>query len=166
MLDLHGLHVAEALAILKRELLPLLQQAGRKSTKLHILVGTGHHTKVCPNLQLQVLLGLACTWRFLQSVAMCMLHAAVAITMCSKCCIRHFFILMQAVLDVNAAELQASQLSHSERCIKRSCVSAHLCLHVQGSKTPARLPQAVQGFLKDHSIMYCEKQPGLLEASV
>ena len=47
VLDLHGLHVAEAKRILMREL--ELRQAkkrrGRKKT-IHLLVGTGHHTKV------------------------------------------------------------------------------------------------------------------------
>ena len=46
LLDLHGLHVAEAQEILKRELVPLKNQAGRQPSKIHILVGTGHHTKV------------------------------------------------------------------------------------------------------------------------
>ena len=41
MLDLHGLHVAEAINVLRREL-PNFKAAGRV---VHILVGTGHHTK-------------------------------------------------------------------------------------------------------------------------
>ena len=41
MLDLHGLHVAEAINVLQREL-PNFKAAGRV---VHILVGTGHHTK-------------------------------------------------------------------------------------------------------------------------
>ena len=42
MLDLHGLHVAEALSILQREL-PGCRSRG--SLLVHVLVGTGHHTK-------------------------------------------------------------------------------------------------------------------------
>ncbi|KAK9842875.1 hypothetical protein WJX74_003776 [Apatococcus lobatus] len=77
LLDFHGLHVTEAQAILKRELLPLKTQSGHKASKVHILVGTGHHTK--------------------------------------------------------------------------------------GSRTPARLPQAVQQFLQENDITYREPQQGLLE---
>ena len=42
MLDLHGLHVAEALSMLQREL-PGCRSRG--SLLVHVLVGTGHHTK-------------------------------------------------------------------------------------------------------------------------
>lgn len=48
LLDLHGLHVAEALKILRREIGQLQQTGqgkGRVAIKVHILVGTGHHTK-------------------------------------------------------------------------------------------------------------------------
>ena len=41
LLDLHGLHVAEAINVLRREL-PNFKSSGRM---VHILVGTGHHTK-------------------------------------------------------------------------------------------------------------------------
>ena len=41
-IDLHGLHVAEALQILKRE---LGTGGGKLSGEISILVGTGHHTK-------------------------------------------------------------------------------------------------------------------------
>ncbi len=41
MVDLHGLHVAEALQFLSREL-----DAASQDAHLHVLVGTGHHTKV------------------------------------------------------------------------------------------------------------------------
>lgn len=51
LLDLHGLHVNESLKILGRELAQLQEGAGqakgRVPIKVHILVGTGHHTKVC-----------------------------------------------------------------------------------------------------------------------
>ena len=51
LLDLHGLHVNESLKILGRELAQLQEGAGqakgRVPVKVHILVGTGHHTKVC-----------------------------------------------------------------------------------------------------------------------
>ena len=47
LLDLHGLHVNEALKILSREISQLQQGGkGRVPIKVHILVGTGHHTKV------------------------------------------------------------------------------------------------------------------------
>lgn len=50
LLDLHGLHVNEALKILGRELGQLGdgagQAKGRVPVKVHVLVGTGHHTKV------------------------------------------------------------------------------------------------------------------------
>ena len=50
LLDLHGLHVNESLKILGRELAQLREGAGqakgRVPVKVHILVGTGHHTKV------------------------------------------------------------------------------------------------------------------------
>ncbi|KAL3148670.1 hypothetical protein ABBQ38_014086 [Trebouxia sp. C0009 RCD-2024] len=49
LLDLHGLHVNESLKILGRELARLQEGAGqakgRVAIKVHILVGTGHHTK-------------------------------------------------------------------------------------------------------------------------
>ncbi|KAK9865208.1 hypothetical protein WJX84_010157 [Apatococcus fuscideae] len=78
LLDLHGLHVAEAQAILTRELgLHQRKAGGGKGIKIHILVGTGHHTK--------------------------------------------------------------------------------------GSRTPARLPQAIQKLLQEHQVTYREPQPGLLE---
>ena len=41
MIDLHGLHVTEALSILRREL-PRLRDSGEPYA--HVLVGTGHHT--------------------------------------------------------------------------------------------------------------------------
>lgn len=44
--DLHGLHVSEAQRILQREL-DLLVQSGGTSQTVSLLVGTGHHTKVC-----------------------------------------------------------------------------------------------------------------------
>ncbi len=49
LLDLHGLHVNEALKILGREIGQLQEGAqgkGRVPVRVHILVGTGHHTKV------------------------------------------------------------------------------------------------------------------------
>ena len=48
LLDLHGLHVNEALKILGREIGQLQeggQGKGRLPVRVHILVGTGHHTK-------------------------------------------------------------------------------------------------------------------------
>ena len=48
LLDLHGLHVNEALKILGREIGQLQeggQGKGRVPVRVHILVGTGHHTK-------------------------------------------------------------------------------------------------------------------------
>lgn len=49
-MDLHGLHVPEALRMLRRELAQ--QRAAHRSSgsirRLLILVGTGHHTKVRP----------------------------------------------------------------------------------------------------------------------
>lgn len=48
LLDLHGLHVSEALKILGREIGQLQeggQGKGRVPIRVHILVGTGHHTK-------------------------------------------------------------------------------------------------------------------------
>ncbi|KAL0020069.1 hypothetical protein WJX79_002049 [Trebouxia sp. C0005] len=48
LLDLHGLHVNEALKILGREIGQLQEVAqgkGRAPVRVHILVGTGHHTK-------------------------------------------------------------------------------------------------------------------------
>ena len=42
MLDLHGLHVAEAVAVLRREL-PHCRAEGERV--VHVLVGTGHHVK-------------------------------------------------------------------------------------------------------------------------
>lgn len=47
MLDLHGLHVAEAIPILKRELTALKAQAAhtRQRQQVYVVVGTGHHTK-------------------------------------------------------------------------------------------------------------------------
>ena len=35
--------------------------------------------------------------------------------------------------------------------------------HTRGARTPARLPTAVEEFLRSESIRYCEPQPGLLE---
>ena len=35
--------------------------------------------------------------------------------------------------------------------------------HLQGLRTPARLPQAVQKFLQENAITYREPQQGLLE---
>ena len=49
MLGLHGLHVSEAIKILSRELGQLkagAQGKGRAPVRVHVLVGTGHHTKV------------------------------------------------------------------------------------------------------------------------
>lgn len=49
LLDLHGLHVSEALKILGREIGQLQegqQGKGRVPVRVHVLVGTGHHTRV------------------------------------------------------------------------------------------------------------------------
>jgi DNA-nicking Smr family endonuclease len=43
LLDLHGLHVAEALQQLRRRL-PVLRAQHGSGTAVHVLVGTGHHT--------------------------------------------------------------------------------------------------------------------------
>jgi DNA-nicking Smr family endonuclease len=43
LLDLHGQHVSEALAILEAE---LARRKDGPAGRLQILVGTGHHTKV------------------------------------------------------------------------------------------------------------------------
>ena len=48
LLDLHGQHVSEALAILRAELRRRNGSTGGSSGRLQILVGTGHHTKVRP----------------------------------------------------------------------------------------------------------------------
>ena len=45
LLDLHGQHVPEALAILEAE---LARRKDGLAGRLQILVGTGHHTKVRP----------------------------------------------------------------------------------------------------------------------
>ncbi|KAK9818026.1 hypothetical protein WJX72_005872 [[Myrmecia] bisecta] len=48
LIDLHGLHVSEAMRILRRELSQLQGKpanGARAPAKLHICVGTGHHTK-------------------------------------------------------------------------------------------------------------------------
>jgi hypothetical protein len=46
MLDLHGLHVSEGLRILSRELSQLRDNVkGRVPIQVHVLTGTGHHTK-------------------------------------------------------------------------------------------------------------------------
>lgn len=37
------------------------------------------------------------------------------------------------------------------------------CIHVQGSRTPSRLPAAVVAFLRERDIAFRELQPGLLE---
>jgi DNA-nicking Smr family endonuclease len=41
--DLHGLHVCEALSLLRRRLAALRAQRGAGAC-VHVLVGTGHHT--------------------------------------------------------------------------------------------------------------------------
>ena len=41
--DLHGLHVSEALSLLRRRLAALRSSLGPGAT-VHVLVGTGHHT--------------------------------------------------------------------------------------------------------------------------
>jgi hypothetical protein len=43
LIDLHGLHVAEALAALRARLAALRAARGAGS-RVHVLVGTGHHT--------------------------------------------------------------------------------------------------------------------------
>ncbi|XP_031499052.1 polyadenylate-binding protein-interacting protein 7-like isoform X1 [Nymphaea colorata] len=47
MIDLHGLHVSEALHVLKRELsiLRTAARSGSQRLQVYICVGTGHHTK-------------------------------------------------------------------------------------------------------------------------
>ena len=41
--DLHGLHVSEALSLLRRRLAALRASLG-PGARVHVLVGTGHHT--------------------------------------------------------------------------------------------------------------------------
>ena len=38
--------------------------------------------------------------------------------------------------------------------------------HTRGTRTPARLPAAVEEFLRAQSVPYSEPQPGLLEVCV
>lgn len=47
MIDLHGLHVSEALHVLKHELIVLRStaRAGEPGLLVYICVGTGHHTR-------------------------------------------------------------------------------------------------------------------------
>ena len=82
LLDLHGLHVNEALKILSREI-SQLQQAGqgkgRVPVKVHILVGTGHHTKVSVTAA-QVFSSLMWPWPMLYGC--CLLRLSVVPAMC------------------------------------------------------------------------------------
>lgn len=49
MIDLHGQHAAEGVAVLRRELARLRDAPGGGAAKrsVYICVGTGSHTKVC-----------------------------------------------------------------------------------------------------------------------
>lgn len=49
MIDLHGQHAAEGVAVLRRELARLREALGGGAAKrsVYICVGTGSHTKVC-----------------------------------------------------------------------------------------------------------------------
>lgn len=64
-LDLHGLHVAEAKRILKREL-ELRSASKTRGTRkvVYLLVGTGHHTKVSLADRFDLTLPLGSTYAF------------------------------------------------------------------------------------------------------
>ena len=53
MIDLHGLHVREALSILGDEIAQLTSRNGRPPSKVAVLVGTGHYTKARFALSIQ-----------------------------------------------------------------------------------------------------------------
>ena len=55
---------------------------------------------------------------------------------------------------------------HTAPTLSRSKSAAGSCLCLQGSKTPARLPVAVETFLQGEGVKYSRPEPGLLQLAL
>ena len=55
---------------------------------------------------------------------------------------------------------------HAALACARSKTTAHSCLCLQGSKTPARLPVAIETFLQGEGVKYSRPEPGLLQLAL
>ena len=55
---------------------------------------------------------------------------------------------------------------HAALTLSRSKLAAGICLRLQGSKTPARLPVAVETFLQGEGVKYSRPEPGLLQLAL